>query len=104
MVAVKKDVLQEYADILTQSGLSPVFTLGALARGALAPRSLMSQAVLDIGRSHSELVSYENGVPGTIRIVRWGGDDVTHAIVLCRPSGVKQDRPGRQCSPTRPLT
>ena len=50
VVAVKKEVVQEYADILSGSGLSPEFTLGALARSSLVARPPASYAVLEIDR------------------------------------------------------
>ena len=74
VVAVKREVLQEYSEILAGSGLSPVFTLGALARSALCFQPPGSYAVLDMGRSHSELISFENGAPRSIRILPWGGE------------------------------
>ena len=80
VVAVKKEVLQEYSDLLSGCGLSPVFTLGALARSALCPQSSGSYAVLDIGRKASELISFDKGAANSIRILPWGGDDITHAL------------------------
>ncbi len=80
VVAVKKEVLQEYSDLLSGCGLSPVFTLGALARSALCPQSSGSFAVLDIGRKHSELISFDEGAATSIRILPWGGEDITHAL------------------------
>ena len=80
VVAVKKDVLEDYAAILTGCGVAPQFTLAALARAELQPSLPGSCAVLDIGRTHSELVTFENGLPVSIRIVPWGGERVTLAI------------------------
>lgn len=73
VVAVKKELVQEYSDILSASGLSPEFTLGALVRSSLAPRPPASYAVLDLGHNHSELIFFENGAPSSIRIFPWGG-------------------------------
>ena len=80
LVAVRKEVLREYSEILSGCGLSAVFTLGALARSALCRQPPGSFSVLDIGRSHSELVFFDNGAPSAIRILPWGGEDLTHAI------------------------
>ena len=80
VVAVKREVIQEYADILLECDTSPVFTLGAFARGLLVPESTGAYAMLDIGRTHSELAIIENGAPESIRVLRWGGEDVTRAI------------------------
>ena len=70
--AVKKEVVQEYADLFSAAGLSPEFTLGALARSSLASRPPASYAVLDAGRTDAELIGFENGAPGSIRILPWG--------------------------------
>jgi hypothetical protein len=80
VVAVKKDVLEEYAGILTACGVVPSFTLAALARAELHPPPPGLCAVLDIGRTHSELMSFDNGVPGSIRILAWGGENITRSI------------------------
>jgi hypothetical protein len=79
-VAVKKEVLEEYAGILAACGLVPSFTLAALARAELHPPPSGSCAVLDIGRTHSELMSFDNGVPASIRILAWGGESITRSI------------------------
>ena len=73
VVAVKKEVVQEYADLLAASGLNSEFTLGALARSSLAPRPPASCAVLELGRHDSELITFEHGAPGSIRVLPWGG-------------------------------
>ena len=71
VVAVKKEVVQEYSDLLAAGGLSPEFTLGALARSSLALRPPASYAVLDVGRTDAELICFENGAPVSIRILPW---------------------------------
>jgi hypothetical protein len=80
VVAVKKEVLDEYAGVLAACGVVPAFTLAALARAQLHPPPAGSCAVLDIGRAHSELMCFDNGVPASIRILAWGGENITRAI------------------------
>ncbi len=80
VAAVKKEVLQEYLDILVGCGLSPVFTLAALQRSTLCSRPPVAYAVLDIGRTHSELISFENDAPSSIRLLPWGGLNITQGI------------------------
>jgi hypothetical protein len=80
VIAVKKEVLQEYAGILGACGVAPFFTIAALARAELHPPPPGSGAVLDIGRTHSELMSFENGAPASIRILAWGGENITRSI------------------------
>jgi hypothetical protein len=80
VVAVKKEVLEEYAGVLAACGIDPSFTLAALSRAELHPLPSGSCAVLDIGRTHSELMSFENGVQTSIRILAWGGENITRSI------------------------
>ena len=80
VVAVKKEMLQEYAGILTGCGAVPLFTLAALARAEIQPATPGRCTVLDIGRTHSELTTFDNGVPASIRMLPWGGEDITRAI------------------------
>lgn len=80
VVAVKKEVLEEYSEVLAGCGVSPVFTLAELARNYLCPHPPNSYAVLDIGRSHSELLTFESGAPVSLRILPWGGEVITRAI------------------------
>jgi len=80
VVAVKKEVLQEYAEILSACGVTPIFTLAALARTSLCAQAPSSFAVLELGRKQSELISFEKGVPSAIRILPWGGDNITRAL------------------------
>ena len=80
VVAAKKAILEESEELLTACGLSPVFTLAALARGFACPQPLGDCAVLDIGRRQSELVVFEKGIPSSVRSISWGGDSITLAI------------------------
>jgi len=80
VAAVKKEVLQEYSAIFAKCGLIPVFTLASLARNALCSNPPGSYAILDIGRFHSELLSIENGAPQSIRVLPWGGENLTRSI------------------------
>lgn len=69
VVAVKKEVIDEYASILNQCGFAPVFTLSAFARASLSPKPAGSFAILDVGEHSSELALFENGVPLQVRIL-----------------------------------
>ena len=73
VMAVKREVLQEYSDLLVASGVRPEFTLGVLARSALVDRLPASCAMLDLGRSEAELISFERGTAGSIRVLPWSG-------------------------------
>ena len=80
IAAIKKEAVQEYADLLAKCGVTPVFTLAALARSRLCAQPPPAYAVLDIGRSNSEVVFFDNDVPSTLRVLPWGGDAITRAL------------------------
>ncbi|MCI0535925.1 MAG: pilus assembly protein PilM [Verrucomicrobiales bacterium] len=81
VVAVKREIVEEYSEILLSCGLNPKFTLGALVRSSVCQQPPRSFAMLDIGWNHSELAVFENGLPTTIRLVPWGGESLTRSIV-----------------------
>ncbi len=74
VVAVRKATIDEYESLLTAAGLNPEFTVAAFARNLLCPTPNGSQAVLEIGQSHSELAVFEKGVPVGIKILPANGD------------------------------
>lgn len=80
VAALKREVLADYTEVLSRCGLKPVFTLAALGRMALCSQPDEPYALLDIGRSHSELVGVEGGVLTTARIIPWGGEHVTQTV------------------------
>jgi len=80
VVAVKKEFIEEYSDIFSECGVNPVFTLAAFTRGRIWPQPGGSYAVLDVGHSQSEWMSFENGAPNALRLLPWGIDNITRAI------------------------
>jgi hypothetical protein len=76
VAAVKKDSLEEYAAIISACGATPVFTLAALARSYLCPQPPGLYTVLSLGRTGSELITIERGVPVAVRAIAWGVDDL----------------------------
>ena len=90
VAAVKKDLIEDYSEVLSACGLTTSFTLGALTRSSLCVQPPPNYAVLDIGRNQSELISFENGTPAFIRIIPWGGDNITRAIE--KALGVSRDQ------------
>ena len=80
VVAVKKEFIEEYSEIFSECGVNPVFTLTAFTRSRICPQPSGSYAVLDVGYTHSEWMSFDNGTPNSLRILPWGRDNVTRAI------------------------
>lgn len=72
VAAVKKEVVLEYDALLAECGINATFTLAALARSSLCPSPTKSYALLEIGRDHSEFLSFDNGIPAALRILPWG--------------------------------
>jgi hypothetical protein len=72
VAAVKKEVVEDYSAVLTACGLNPVFTLAALARTQLVPDPIASGSILEIGPSHSELLTFQDGIPLSVRVLSWG--------------------------------
>jgi hypothetical protein len=82
--AVKKDILEEYSDILSRCGATPIFTLAALARSYICPQPIGSYAVLHLERTYSELITIDNGVPTAVRVLAWGRENLSR---LANPLG-----------------
>jgi Tfp pilus assembly PilM family ATPase len=80
VVAVKKEFIAEYSDIFLECGLNPVFTLTAFTRSRISPQPVGSYAVLDVGNTHSEWISFEYGAPNSLRVLPWGNESITRAI------------------------
>ena len=80
VVAVKKELIEEYSEIFSECGVTPVFTLTALTRSRICPQPSGSYAVLDVGHTHSEWLSFEQGAPNSLRILPWGTENVTRSL------------------------
>jgi hypothetical protein len=75
VIAVKKEVIEEYSAALAGSGISPVFTVAALARSSLCPTSTGAYAILDVGNQSSELILFDSGVPASVRTLPLGSEN-----------------------------
>ena len=80
VAAVKKEAVEGYSDLLAGCGISPVFTLAALARNYVCPQPSGSHAILDIGPNHSELAVFEQGCLASVRTFPWGETNITQSI------------------------
>lgn len=80
VVGLRREVIVEYEKLLVDCGLQPSFRLGALASHRLCEERQGRHGLLDIGRSHSELLLFEGEKPLSIRVLPWGGEDITRAI------------------------
>jgi len=69
VAAVRKEVIEDYAAVLSEAGLNLEFTLSAFARELICPSPNEPHAILEMGRNHAELVSIENGVATSLKIL-----------------------------------
>ena len=69
VAAVKKEVVEDYANMLQACGVNPVFTVAALARKSVCPPQLNPFAILELGGGQPELVAFDPGVPVAIRVL-----------------------------------
>jgi hypothetical protein len=84
VAAIRKDSLQPLLEIFSGWGIHPDFTVAALWRAARFEAPPGSCAVLCLGRRQSELLTYEDGFPGFIRVLNWGRDNLSDAT----PAGI----------------
>ncbi len=90
VAAVKREVVADYEELLSGCGVTPAFTLGALARGAVCPQLAGSWAVLDVGKTYSELMAFQDGAPVSVRLLPWGEGDFVRAIALRLGVGIEE--------------
>jgi hypothetical protein len=69
LAAVRKEVVEDYATLLLTCGVTPVFTLSALARSPLCPQTLDGVAILDVGWEQLELATFANGALASVRTI-----------------------------------
>ena len=79
VAAVKRTALEDYLNIFAACGANPVFTLAALARSHVCPHTPAAYAVLDLGQRSSEFAIFQDGLPTTVRVLPWGGQDLAQA-------------------------
>lgn len=74
VAAVKKEMVEPYAQILGACGIAPIFAIAALARAVLCPPPAPTCALLQIGATDSELLAFQDGTPSAIRLLAWGAE------------------------------
>jgi hypothetical protein len=78
VAAVRRELLEDYNALLSSCGISPSFTLAALARAGAA-NGAASFGILEIGAERSELILFDERSVPALRVVNWGrkqGDNV----------------------------
>jgi Tfp pilus assembly PilM family ATPase len=81
LAAVRKETLEDYAELFGESEARPVFTVAALARSRLCEGFERAPwLLLEIGRYESEIITFDHSGPVGLRTLFWGGENVTHAL------------------------
>ena len=80
VVGLRRAIVEDYTALLEECGLRPSFRLSGIVIGRVCEPRKGRYAVLDIGRTHSELTSFDGERPTAVRVLPWGGADVTRAI------------------------
>ena len=74
VAAAKKDSLQQYRNIISSAGFEPLFSIAALSREGACPARPARFGVLEVGSGTSELVTYDESGPATLRVVGLGAE------------------------------
>jgi type II secretory pathway component PulL len=82
IAAVKKESLQQYRAIIASAGLEPVFGIAALAREGMCSQRPPHFALLEVGNNASELVTFDESGPATLRVVGVGSESPSVDAVL----------------------
>jgi hypothetical protein len=72
VAAAKKDSLQQYREIISSAGFEPLFSIAALSREGICPARPDRFGVLEVGSSNSELITYDESGPATLRVLGLG--------------------------------
>ncbi len=98
VAVVRREVLCELRDVLADGGVRATFTLGILAAAWPFVEERGAVCVVDIRKSHTELVVVEAGHPVLLRSLPWGcgvQDDVSESgLNGGTTSDAEQQRPG----------
>ena len=80
VAAVKKEIVEDYMNVLSACGVNPVFTLAALVRRSLCPAQLQPFAMLELGQRQSELATFDPGVPVAFRVLSASSASLAEAV------------------------
>ncbi len=73
VVAVKKELIEDYSAILAGANLSGNFTIAALARRALCDHSAELFSLLEVSRTRIEIAAFDSRGPLSLRTSPWDG-------------------------------
>jgi hypothetical protein len=77
VAAAKKDSVQQYREIISAAGFEPLFAIAALSRAGVCPARPTRFGLLEIGNNTSELVTFDESGPATLRVVALGAENTS---------------------------
>ncbi|PWU09415.1 MAG: hypothetical protein C5B50_27460 [Verrucomicrobia bacterium] len=90
VAAVRREAVEEFSDLLSAQGATPIFTLAALARANLCSDQSGTYALLDVGHDQSELIRFEQGTPSIVRTLSVGAENLDGLAAACDGQGTGQ--------------
>ena len=79
--AIKPEALSDLKQVIEGSGAQPIFTIASLARSGLCPPNTPgAYAILHVEKDQSELVTFADQTPESIRLIRWGSADADRLL------------------------
>lgn len=82
VAAAKKESVRQYRDIVTAAGFEPLFAISALTRDGLCSHHPRHYALLEIGSSNSELLTFDERGAATLRVVSLSAESTSPEPVL----------------------
>ena len=82
LAAVKREGIEDLRRLLEAVGLRPAFTLGAVARTALAEEEIGPGSFLHFGGEHTEWLGVDASGPQRLRVVPWGEQRLLRELVV----------------------
>jgi hypothetical protein len=82
VAAVRKTSLQPYRELIASAGFTPLFAIAAIVRAGACPHGLRNFAILEIGPRQSELVTFDESSPATLRVIGVGNENAPSAEPL----------------------
>ncbi len=80
VLALRREAVGELDAVLTESGVRADYCLGLLQTAKLAPKPVGAYAVVDIGRSSTDVLLLHEDRPLNLRTISWGGVESTRAL------------------------
>ncbi len=85
VVAIKRELVDDYSALLSSCGVAPAFTVAALVRAGLTSppdANSTSFGVLEVGVERSELITMDAHSIPALRVIQWGKNQIDNVDAL----------------------